>query len=152
MTKISDDDAIRCPSAQPGPDGVVIGVVTGTPEQRRIGYLTEPQPVTQELLALSEPLAPAQVFRIAAPCMGEGCKHFSGGDCSLVKRIVAGLDPVVSGLPPCRIRPSCRWFRQEGGNACVRCPQVITSSYDATDLQRRVADPDAAFLDQIGTD
>jgi hypothetical protein len=144
MTKLSDTDLIRCPSAQPSTDAVVIGVVTGAPDQRRIGYLTEPQPVTEEILALSGPAAPAQIFRMASPCMGDGCKHFSGGNCSLVKRIVASFDPVVSGLPPCQIRPTCRWFRQEGRSACLRCPQVVTNSYDATDLLRQVADPEAA--------
>jgi hypothetical protein len=143
MMKISDITTIRCPSAQPSADGLVIGVVTGSAEKRRIGYLSEPQPLTEDILALTAPAAPAQVFRMAAPCMGDGCKHFSGGDCSLVKRIVAGLDPVVSGLPPCQIRPTCRWFRQEGRAACVRCPQVVTNTYDSTDLQRQVADPDS---------
>jgi hypothetical protein len=141
MTKINDIITVRCPSAQPSPDGVVIGVVTGSIEKRRIGYLSQPQPVTEEILALAGSTDPAQVFRMASPCMGDGCKHFSGGDCGLVKRIVAGLDPVVSGLPPCQIRPTCRWFRQEGRAACVRCPQVVTNTYDSTDQQRQIADP-----------
>jgi hypothetical protein len=144
MTKINDTGMIHCPSAQPSADGLVIGVVTGPVEARRVGYLTEPRPVTDEILALAAPVAPAQVFRIAAPCMGDGCKHFAGGECGLVKRIVASFDPVISGLPPCRIRPACRWFRQEGRAACLRCPQVVTDSYDGTELQRWVADPDAA--------
>lgn len=143
MTKIVDNVTIHCPSAQPSVDGVVIGVVTGPPDAPRIGYLTEPQPVTHEILELAAPADPAQVFRMAAPCMGDGCKHFSAGDCNLVKRIVAALDPVVSGLPPCRIRTTCRWFRQEGRGACLRCPQVVTNSYDGTELQRRVADSGA---------
>jgi hypothetical protein len=143
MTKLSDTDLIRCPSAQPSADGVVIGLVTGTPDERRIGYLREPQPVTDSILALAGPADPAQVFRMAAPCMGDGCKHFAGGDCSLVKRVVSMLEPVVSGLPPCAIRPTCRWFRQEGRIACVRCPQVVTNSYEGTDLQRWVADPES---------
>lgn len=143
MTKITNTDLIRCPSAQPSAEGVVIGVVTGTTEERRIGYLNEPQPVTDAILAMAAPAEPAQVFRMAAPCMGEGCKHFAGGDCNLVKRIVASLEPVVSSLPPCHIRPTCRWFRQEGRVACVRCPQVVTNTYDGTEFQRWVADPDA---------
>ena len=142
MTKLSDTSTIRCPSAQPSADGVVIGVVTGSTEKRRIGYLNQPQPVTEEILALAGSADPGQVFRMASPCMGDGCKHFSGGDCSLVKRIVAGLDPVVGGLPPCQIRPTCRWFRQEGRAACIRCPQVVTNTYDSTDQQRQIMDPD----------
>lgn len=142
MTKINDSGTVHCPSAQPSADGIVIGVVTGTVEARRIGYLTEPQPVTKEILALAAPAAPAQVFRMAAPCMGDGCKHFAGGACNLAKRIVVSFKPVVSGLPPCRIRSTCRWFRQEGRAACLRCPQVVTNIYDGTELQRRVADPE----------
>jgi hypothetical protein len=145
MTKIDDIATIHCPSAQPSADGLVIGVVTGPVDGRRIGYLTEPQPVTDEILALAAPAEPAQVFRMAAPCMADGCKHFSDGDCRLVKRIITAFDPVVSGLPPCRIRPTCRWFRQEGRSACVRCPQVVTNSYDGSDLLRQAADPDAAW-------
>jgi hypothetical protein len=147
MTKISETDMIRCPSAQPSADAVIIGVVTGTVEERRIGYLTEPPPVTEAVLALAGPVAPAAVFRMASPCMGDGCKHFAGGDCNLVKRIVASLDPVVSGLPPCQIRPTCRWFRQEGRAACLRCPQVVTNSYEGTDFHRWIADPDAVGPD-----
>lgn len=147
MSKSEDDALIHCPSAQPSVDGIVIGVVTGIGEDRRIGYLTEPQMVTEAVLALAAPAAPAQVFRMAAPCMKDSCKHFGGGDCSLVKRIVASFDPVVSALPPCRIRPTCRWFRQEGRAACLRCPQVVTTSYGGTELQRQVADPDAGRAD-----
>jgi hypothetical protein len=142
MTKLDAPDTIRCPSAQPSADGLVIGVVTGSAEKRRIGYLSEPRPVTEDVLALAAPADPGQVFRMAAPCMGDGCKHFSAGDCSLVKRIVAGLDPVVSALPPCQIRPTCRWYRQEGRAACLRCPQVVTNSYDGTEQQRQIVDPD----------
>jgi len=33
---------------------------------------------------------------------------------------------VVSELPSCQIRDTCRWFAEEGGAACLRCPQVVT--------------------------
>ena len=49
------------------------------------------------------------------------------------------FDPVVRALPRCAIRPTCRWFRQEGPAACFRCPQVVTDSRTASDLQREVA-------------
>jgi hypothetical protein len=32
--------------------------------------------------------------------------------------------------------------------ACVRCPQVVTNSYEGTDLQRWVADPESVQQDQ----
>jgi hypothetical protein len=141
----SDDKPvlIQCPSAQPTePDAVIFGIVTRAVDAPRIGYLTETQAVTEPLLALAGQARPGQVFRIAAPCMGSGCKHFDGSECRLVQRITAFLDPVVNSLPACRIRSTCRWFRQEGREACIRCPQVLTEVYTDDDQQRYVADPD----------
>jgi hypothetical protein len=149
MAKANDTATIHCPSAQPAADAVVFGVVNGPPADRRIGYLTEPQPATEQILALAGPATPGQVFRMAAPCMGNTCKHFDDGACSLVKRVVASFDPVVSGVPPCRIRPTCRWFRQEGRDACLRCPQVVTDNFDPTELQRLVADAEVDGSDSL---
>ena len=74
--------------------------------------------------------------------MGNGCKHFDGSDCRLVQEITAFLDPVVSSLPACDIRPTCRWFRQEGKAACLRCPQVVTETCTTDERKRWIADPD----------
>ena len=138
---------MQCPSAPATePGAVVFGVVTGAPEKPRIGYLNEAQPVTDELLALAGEAQPGQVFRTAAPCMGGSCKHFDGSDCRLVQRITSFMDPVVSSLPACEIRPTCRWFRQEGRAACVRCPQVVTATCTTDERKRWVADPDNVGL------
>jgi hypothetical protein len=118
-----------CPSAQPDWEGgMVLGVVLGTAESPRLAHLEVLQPVTDELMALASPVSPTEVFRIAAPCLGSGCTHFDGTDCRLVQRLVTLLPPVVEVLPPCSLRPSCRWWRQEGKAACLRCPQVVTDS------------------------
>jgi|1186.fasta_scaffold329570_2 hypothetical protein len=135
---------IQCPSAQPtNADAVIFGVVTGTAETPRIGYLTKAQPVTEALLALAGQAKPGQVFRAASPCAGGGCKHFDGVDCRLAQRITEFLDPVVSSLPACEIRPTCRWFRQEGKAACLRCPQVVTEVCTTDEHKRWIADPDS---------
>jgi len=138
-----DSRPLDCPSAQAdGKDARVYGVLTGTPDRPRVGYLTETQPITEKLLALSGPAKPTEVFRIAARCETSGCKHFKANTCTLAQRIVEGLAPVVNALPPCQIRPTCRWFRQEGRNACLRCPQVITDNPNATAEEKRIADDD----------
>jgi len=49
------------------------------------------------------------------------------------------LPEVVDHLPACNIRPDCRWFRQEGRAACVRCPQIVTGTHDADETLRKVA-------------
>ncbi len=136
----ADTRDITCPSAHPGEGSVVFGVVIKTETDRRVGYLNEAKPATPETLALAGPVRPTEVFRIAAPCATHACKHYDGKDCTLARRIVQRLEPVVSGLPPCRIRSTCRWFHQEGKNACLRCPQVITDRHDASDVEIEVAD------------
>jgi hypothetical protein len=141
MEQPVSDKPILCPSAQPDfEDAKVFGVMIDTPEAgMRVGYLTEAQPITPDIVAAAQPARPSEVLRIASPCMGSGCVHFDGSDCKLASRLISMLDPVVSGLPHCVIRPSCRWFRQEGRAACLRCPQVVTELRDGTDLQRQVA-------------
>jgi hypothetical protein len=121
--------------------GVVFGVVGGMAERPRLAYLVEPRPINDEILALTGSVAPTVIFRIGAPCAGHACRHFDGSECLLATRIVQLLPPVVDGLPPCRLRPDCRWWQQEGRAACLRCPQVVTDTYDPPELIRRVADP-----------
>jgi hypothetical protein len=120
----------------------VFGVVGGTPDDPRLAYLKEPQPVTDELLELARPAKPTEVFRFAAPCAGGGCKHFDGQDCRLAARTVRMIPAAVEKLPPCRLRPRCRWWRQEGGAACLRCPVVVTTVRKPSEEERLWADPD----------
>jgi hypothetical protein len=136
---------IQCPSSRPEmPGSAVFGVVLGSAEQPRVAYLDQTQPVTHELLALAGSVAPMQVFRFAAPCAGGACQHFDGTDCNLASRIVDRLPSAVDLLPECAIRDSCRWWRQEGAEACFRCPLIITETYGAAESAepfRVVADP-----------
>ena len=142
-----------CPSAQPDmADAVILGVrgavssrddsSDDAPEAPYISYLDNPVPVSRELLALAGPVAPAEVFRFAARCEESACRHFDGVDCRLATRIVQILPVAVESLPPCKIRHECRWFRQEGRPACLRCPQVITEVRQPSDAFRRAATPE----------
>jgi hypothetical protein len=131
-----------CPSAQPNMAGAVLfGVVAGTMEVPRVGYLTDPLVVTEDVLELAAPVQPTEVFRFAAPCAGGNCQHFDGTACRLATRTVQLLPAVTASLPLCRIRPACRWWQQEGKAACMRCPQIITEAPCASELHRRAAWP-----------
>lgn len=131
-----------CPSAQPEMAGsVLFGVVGGTAAEPRLAYLSEPQPVTPELLSLAAPVRPTEVFRFAAPCAKHECQHFDGARCRLVTRLVSLVPPVVPGLPPCRLRPACRWWQEEGKAACLRCPLIVTENYRPTEELVMAADP-----------
>ena len=150
MADESHDKPILCPSAQPdAADAKVFGVMTDAGQDGlRVGYLSEAQPISPDVLAAATPAAPTEVMRIAAPCLGHGCGHFDGANCRLATRIATMLDPVVRALPRCAIRPTCRWFRQEGPAACTRCPQVITDVRDASELQRTVAGGEEAQISE----
>lgn len=138
---------IQCPSARPEmPGSVAFGVVLGSAEQPRVAFLDQTVPVTGELLALAAPVSPTEVFRFAAPCAGNACQHFDGANCRLATRIVERLPAAADPLPDCSIRPACRWWRQEGEEACRRCPLVATESYGLAEIAeplRLAADPGA---------
>jgi hypothetical protein len=120
-----------CPSAQPGMDNCrVLGVIQHDAPKPMVLYLKEPVTATADVLAMAAPLRPTEVFRLSATCATHNCPHFDGADCQLATRIVKMRPPVVEALPPCLIRKDCRWFSQEGGAACLRCPEVSTVTYD----------------------
>lgn len=139
-----EKDQTLCPS---GPaewkEGHVFGVVGGTADRPEVAYLDEPVPVDDALLALSGPVPADEVFRIAVPCAGSACAHFSKGEsrCRLAGKIVRLAEPVVDKLPACTIRANCRWWKQEGPAACARCPQVVTVRHRASEAIRVAADP-----------
>jgi hypothetical protein len=131
-----------CPSTQPKMgDAVIFGVVGGTVESPKVAYLNESQPVTKEILALSTPAKPTEVFRMASSCQESACKHFDGSNCRLATSIVDRLPSVVDTLPACQIRPDCRWWQQEGKSACFRCPQIVTDNYSSSEIIRQVSNP-----------
>jgi len=142
---MDNSSRIQCPSARPEmPGSAAFGVVLGSTEQPRVSYLDQPVPVTQELLALAGPVAPTEIFRFAAPCSGKACQHFDGTDCRLATRIVERLPAASNQLPDCGIRDACRWWHQEGAEACYRCPLIATESYGAAEIAeplRIAADP-----------
>ena len=136
------DAPVMCPSAQPHLEGAfVFGVMGGTVEERRVGYLPQRVPLTDEVAALAGPVRPTEVFRIAAPCAQGGCLHYDGHDCRLATKLVQLTPPVTRALPACAVRPDCRWWKQEGKAACMVCPSVRTTAYVMSDEERRASDP-----------
>jgi len=138
----------HCPSARPEhPHAVVIGVVGGTATEPRVGFLGDALPVTDEVLAMTGPVTPTEVLRVAAPCAGSRCRHFEDATCLLATKIVRLLPVVSDDLPACPIRGSCRWFAQEGGAACRRCPQVVTENWHPSPAMAVAAHPDVTPAD-----
>jgi len=134
------DLPLKCPSAEPGmADVQVLGVISRDGDKPVLAYLDQPVTPTADMLALAEPLPVSHVFRLSGRCEEKKCAHFDGARCQLAVRIANMMPEVVDSLPACTIRPECRWFRQEGRAACLRCPQVVTGNYEADEVLQQVA-------------
>jgi hypothetical protein len=133
---------LMCPSADAEMSGsVIFGIVAGTPEEPHVVHLDRVKAIPQELLTLEAPVKPSEIFRIAATCIENGCMHFDGTNCRLTERIIDGLPAVSEQLPACAIRSKCRWWHQEGKEACFRCQQVVRDNYNATEHLFNTVDP-----------
>ncbi len=141
---MTSKSGLMCPSAEPdGAGAVLFGLVVGTPDRPETAYLDEAQPVTPELLRLAEPVAPTEMFRFGARCIRNGCAHYDNArdSCRFGEKTVRLAPVVVHRLPACAIRSSCRWWRQEGRAACMRCPQVVRTCVTGSPEVGQAADP-----------
>jgi hypothetical protein len=139
-----DRSLTSCPSALPEQPGAqIIGVVRGESGATFMQPLPRALPVGAFVDLIPATVRPTEVLRFSAPCAERRCAHFEQGKCHLATRVVSELSAVTERLTPCAVRPTCRWFGQEGPAACRRCPQVITEPYAASELMREVARPAA---------
>lgn len=116
-------------------------MIAGDPGAPGIAYLPPGVSVDESVASHLGGLSPTEVFRYGADCEEHRCAHFDGDRCSLAKRIVTQLPEVVQILPRCQIRATCRWFAEEGGAACRRCPQIVTMIPKSDNAINRVATP-----------
>jgi hypothetical protein len=118
-----------CPSVtgDSGSEPHIIGFIGAN---GRVANLLAPIPLTDEVRAAAGP-QPERAFRLAGPCVAGGCTHWKNEACSLIGRMRHELrhkhadEPPATKLPRCAIRAACRWWRQDGPEACRVCPDVI---------------------------
>lgn len=114
-----------CPSARAEPGNLLYGRVNGGVVER----LGMPLVVDQSFIdSVSVNGPPEQRFRFAGQCLESGCGQWTGTTCGVIERVLAELAPDAgpAPLPRCAIRPTCRWYDQEGPAACGACTHVIT--------------------------
>ncbi|HTV67938.1 MAG TPA: hypothetical protein VMF90_05305 [Rhizobiaceae bacterium] len=116
-----------CPSAPLKPGASVFGYVG---EDGAVAYLGAPAKVTRDFIDMAgqvERKATARL-RIAAPCVKNACRHWE--DRCMISDFVAASDAAARlgypGVPDCAIREACRWFGQNGFEACRNCRFIIT--------------------------
>lgn len=115
-----------CPSSPLHARASLLGLVR---RDGHVDFLGEPLPVNEEFIQISrEGASLGARFRFTAPCMESGCAQWESGArrCRVATRAVQREPPAqAAALPACGIRPTCRWFTQEGEAACRVCSEVV---------------------------
>lgn len=113
-----------CPGGRAREGSLLIGAVN---RSGMIGSISPPLPVTKEFVTAAGGSQKAERrFRFAEPCAASRCANWQQGGCAVARSAAAaGRDVRAEILPPCSIRAACRWYRQDGGDACVACPLIV---------------------------
>jgi len=110
----------QCPSYVGKVGAQLFGVVN---KDGRVQFIT-PLTVTEEFIQQNEHLE--QRFRFTGKCIEKGCAQWDNEEskCSLSQK-VQHLDTFKNTeLSFCPIRSQCRWFSQDGNEACFSCNEV----------------------------
>ncbi len=113
-----------CPSAPLYEGSMLLGIVN---TENEVSILAEPMEIDEAFIeSANKGRVPEQRFRFANKCVKSGCAQWTGNQCGVIKRVLENIDQSIMKveLPECKIRPECRWFSQEGSNACRVCPLI----------------------------
>lgn len=114
---------LQCPSGRAVAGAKLIGVVTSDVS---VDILPHAIDVDEAFLTNARSIGePDARFRFANTCVMNGCNKWADGGCGLVRRRIASAQQKAELLPACPIRHECRWFTQEGADACEICSQVV---------------------------
>jgi hypothetical protein len=119
-------DDILCPNALPVVGGLIIGIIN---EQDEVTLLPQPEVIDKEFYDTVLKNTGLNVqFRFSKPCIKGKCGHWTGDSCDVPGRVMQRVEEqlIAQGkIPECEIRAHCRWYTQEGANACKICPIVV---------------------------
>lgn len=114
-----------CPSSRCEEGNLLIGRVL---DDGSVAMMREPRVVTEAFVAEAAKVgSPERYFRFSSPCASDRCIHWTHGECQVPSLVRSSkTSDRVAIAKPCGIRQKCRWFAQEGIEACVLCPLVRT--------------------------
>jgi hypothetical protein len=119
-----------CPSAPCEEGALLLGVMTSS---GRLAYLQPPTKVDAEFVAKVKARGrPEQAYRFSSPCVEAACPQWTGESCGIGEMIAQQAEtvpePRSTGLPTCAIRSSCRWYSEQGRDACMVCPLIVADT------------------------
>jgi hypothetical protein len=130
------DQKITCPSAAPTEGSVLLGIVKQNGEVSMLSQRIEIDESFIETASHGRDFG--QRFRFASPCATKACTNWSGHHCMVldIARQLAHIESLAdTGLPECSIRATCRWFMQDGAEACRICPKISTGFAELTEFR-----------------
>lgn len=113
-----------CPSYVGKAGAQLFGVVN---KDGKVQFIT-PLTVTEEFLGLNKDKnSLEQRFRFTGKCVEKGCAQWNNEEskCSLSQKVQDLDTHKNTELSYCPIRDHCRWFFQDGKEACYSCNEVI---------------------------
>jgi hypothetical protein len=116
-----------CPSSVAAEGSVLLGVFN---KNGSLGYISNKTEVTGNLYEqVKKTKDPEKHFRFSNTCVESGCRQWSSGKCGVINNILHANEDLnlEAQLPNCSIRTSCRWYFQEGAQACTFCPYIVTN-------------------------
>ncbi|MDF2933771.1 MAG: hypothetical protein K0R36_3102 [Chryseobacterium sp.] len=123
MEAKSNSSKKMCPSYL-GKTGAQLFGVLG--KDGKVNFIT-PLTVTEDFLELNkEKNNLEQRFRFTGKCVEKGCSQWNHEEskCSLSKKVQDFDASSIKNLSFCPIRSQCRWYSQDGENACFSCNEV----------------------------
>lgn len=121
-----------CPSSKCRDGSLLLGIVK---EDGHVDMLKQAIPITEDFVNTAmQGRLPEMRFRFAGNCAKNGCRQWTGTRCGIIDKMLNHIQdaiPESDGLPACSIRSQCRWYNQNGAEACKICPWVITEVAEA---------------------
>jgi hypothetical protein len=125
VTAAADRPGLTCPSARAEP-GVLLLSVRGP--DGRMHPVRTPMILDDGILEEARRHGPPEArMRFATACQRGACLQWTGSQCGIIARVLDHLGPLPEeSLRPCLIRATCRWFAEQGREACAACDLVVT--------------------------
>jgi hypothetical protein len=118
---------LLCPSGRCKKDSILLGIVQ---PEGNVSIAKEKIFINESFIKIAKlGRTPEKRFRFAETCVTSACKQWTNGKCGVISKAIQIVidEDKKSQLPECAIRAECRWYHQQGNDACFICPMIVTT-------------------------